>query len=135
MNIVENIKNSATRDININIWDDYYDDGYVPDGEILETFIYVEDYDFSHDERKKILLYLKDKIDSYNFPIETKMSIYDTKIEYPNLDFDELGMKHWKRHEIRVYNMTHKIRHELIKKLKKENLEIDNKKINIYSES
>jgi hypothetical protein len=134
MNIVKN-KNAATKNININIWDDYYDDGYVPDGERLETFIYVEDTEFSHEDRKKFLLYLKEKIDSYKLPIETKMAIYDTKIEYPNLNFEELQMQHWKRHEIRIYDMTHKIRHELIKKLRKENLKIDNKNFNIYSES
>jgi hypothetical protein len=134
MNIVKN-KNATTKNININIWDDYYDDGYVPDGERLETFIYVEDTEFSHEDCKKFLLYLKEKIDSYKLPIETKMSIYDTKIEYPNLNFEELQMQHWKRHEIRIYDMTHKIRHELIKKLRKENLKIDNKNFNIYSES
>lgn len=31
--------------IPINIWDDFYDDGYVPEGEKLETYIYVEDSD------------------------------------------------------------------------------------------
>ena len=31
--------------IDINIWDDFYDDGYVPYGETTESFIYVEDYD------------------------------------------------------------------------------------------
>ena len=135
MNIVEEIKNSATRNISINIWDDYYEDGYLPDGETLETFIYVEDTDFSHEERENFLLFLKEKIDSYNFPIKTKMSIYDTKIKYPNLDFEELNMQHWKRHEIRVYDMTHKIRYELIENLNKENLMIDNKNFYFYSES
>ena len=28
--------------IHINIWDDFYDDGYVPKGEKLETYIYIE---------------------------------------------------------------------------------------------
>ena len=126
MNIVKEIKDSATRVISVNIWDDYYEDGYVPDGETLETFIYVEDTNFSQNERENFLLYLKEKIDSHKLPIDTKMAIYDTKIEYPNLDFDELQMQHWKRPEIRVYNME---------ELKLDNLEIDNKKFNIYSES
>ena len=35
-------KNQNLRNIPINIWDDFYDDGYVPEGEKLETYIYVE---------------------------------------------------------------------------------------------
>lgn len=68
----------------INIWDDYYDDGYVPDGEKLETYIYVEDYDYSLEETKKFLEYLKTEIDSFSLPIQTRMSLYDTKTKYPN---------------------------------------------------
>ena len=36
----------------INIWDDFYEDGYVPEGEIQETYGYVEESTYSDDECK-----------------------------------------------------------------------------------
>ena len=46
----------------INIWDDFYDDGYVPEGEKLETYIYVEDSSVSHEKIKQCLELLLDYI-------------------------------------------------------------------------
>jgi hypothetical protein len=37
--------------IPINIWDDFYDDGFVPEGKIQETFIYVEE-DFPQEKKR-----------------------------------------------------------------------------------
>ena len=38
-----------------NIWDDFYDDGYVPEGEVTETFIYVEDGGIPVNKKKEYL--------------------------------------------------------------------------------
>ena len=48
--------------IPINIWDDFYDDGYVPEGEKVETYIYVEDTDIPQEKRKEYLEVLLDYI-------------------------------------------------------------------------
>jgi len=135
MNIVKNIKEKSLHDVSVNIWDDFYDDGYAPDGEIVETFVYIDDTIFSFDERTEFLEYIKEIIDSYKFPIQTKMSIYDTKIKYPNLDFEELQMEHWRRPEIRLYNITHDIREKILDKLNVSDLSFKNKNFRIYSSS
>jgi len=141
MEIKEEIKekNSTKKDshIPINIWDDYYEDGFVPKGEKNETFIYVEvnEQTFTDIEKKDILIFLKNKIDSYNFPIKTRIFIYDTKVQYPNLDFEELGLQHWNRPEIRVENLTHKLRLELLELLKESKIEYRNSHFFFYSES
>jgi hypothetical protein len=41
--------------IPINIWDDFHEDGYVPEGKKLETFIYVEDSTISREKQKQYL--------------------------------------------------------------------------------
>jgi len=51
-NILSKIIDKATMIIDVNIWDDYYDDDFVPEGETQETYIYIEEYDvFSEDEK------------------------------------------------------------------------------------
>ena len=42
-----------TNRIPFNIWDDYYDEDCVPEGEIQETRGYVEEYDKFTDEQKE----------------------------------------------------------------------------------
>lgn len=44
--------------IPINIWDDYYEDDYIPKDKKQETYIYVEDTDISLEKRKECLMLL-----------------------------------------------------------------------------
>jgi len=134
--ILEKMYDKVTKSISINIWDDYYDDGYVPEGEILETYIYVEEYDdITDEEKKEFLLFLKEEIDKLKLPIQTRMDVYDTKLKYPNLNFEENGLTHWRRDEIRVVDLTHELRYELLKLLKESQLQYNKHKLDIYSES
>ena len=73
--------------ISVNIWDDYYDDGYVPNGEIQSTYIYVEDEDMPLEERKECLEFLLNYINDNIKLRGVKMwiELYDSKKEYPNL--------------------------------------------------
>ena len=41
--------------IPINIWDDFYDDGYVPQGKTQNTYIYVEEPDIPLEKQEAIL--------------------------------------------------------------------------------
>ena len=121
--------------IPVNIWDDFYEDGYVPVGKIQETYAYVEDYDFNHVDSIKYLSYLmhwiKENI-TYLDDVKMWMSFYDSKVKYPNT---EEGFPHFCRQEIRFQYMTHKQLDRLVDDLNKANLTIDGLSFDIYSES
>lgn len=121
--------------ININIWDDFYEDDYVPAGEIQETYVYVED-DITLNEKKDILEFLMTYIQN-NILLDNviyHMNFFDSKIKYPNIpeEYKSLQFERW---EIKVVNITHKQLDILLKKLQNANLEYNNFKLNIYSES
>jgi len=39
------------KSIPVNIWDDYYDDGFIPKGEKQKTYIYIEDSNFLQEDK------------------------------------------------------------------------------------
>jgi len=121
--------------IPVNIWDDFYEDGYVPVGKIQETYAYVEDYDFNLADSIKYLSclmnWIKENI-TYLDGVKMWMSFYDSKIKYPNT---EAGFPHFCRQEIRFQYMTHKQLDRLVDDLNKANLTIDGLPFDIYSES
>jgi len=123
--------------IPVNIWDDYWEDGYVPEGEFQETFAYVEDYDISLEEKGKILLYLMNFIDEKIELQGTEMNIFieDDRKKYSKLigTEDEFMLK--KRYKLQFKKITHKQREILVTFLQKQNLMFENKEIVIYSES
>lgn len=117
----------------INIWDDYYEDGYIPEGEKQETFIYVEDNAIPQVKRKECLEKLLDYVNN-NLKLEgikLWMAFYNSRNEYPNSD----SAYHFERWEIRANNLTHKRRELLVRELSESNLSIDGIPFKIYSES
>ncbi len=125
--------------IPINIWDDYYEDGYVPKGEIQKTYIYVEDSDLSLDFRKECLEFLLDYIDKHIKLKGVKMwiELYESRKKYPNLvgnpDAEKMFFDRW---EIKVENMTHRQREVLVEMLNETvDLTANGIPFNIYSES
>lgn len=102
--------------IPINIWDDYWDDGYVPKGEKQETHAYVEDSDF---------------------PIEIKCKVMEILEEHILLNFEKQNEFNMIRNDEEIYfkNLTHKTRYELVEFLQQSNLNLFGTKFNIYSES
>ena len=127
--------------IPINIWDDYYEDDHIPEGQKQETYIYVEDSNLPMEFRKECLEYLLPII-RQNVGPEVRLfkKLYDSKLKYPKLTGEEHEHMHFARWEIRVENMTHKVRHELVKKLNSLNLSYNknfsyNIPFKIYSES
>ena len=124
--------------IPINIWDDYYEDGYVPKDEIQKTYIYVEDSDLSLEFRKECLEFLLDYINKHIVLKGVKMwiELYESRKQYPNL----IGTEHEKymfdRWEIKVENMTHRQREVLVEMLNETvDLTANGIPFNIYSES
>ena len=124
--------------IPINIWDDYYEDGDVPEGEIQDTYIYVEDNDIPHMKRKeyleKLLQYMNENL---SLPgVKMWMYFYDSAVEYPKLaanpEYQYLLFKRWK---IKVENLTHERREVLVNELNQANISADNIPFKIYSQS
>ena len=94
-------------EIVINIWDDFYDDGFIPEGKIQDTHIYVEEYELDDNGINVIIDMLLDYIND-NISLEgVEFSIRD-RSRHSNETVNEIYVKH----------MTHKQLHQLMKDLK-----------------
>ena len=123
--------------IPVNIWDDYHDDGYVPEGEIQETYAYVESK-LEDEECKNVLILLKEKIEhltSEKSELTMSINYYDSAKVYPNLVGTEYEYSLYKRWQLEMKNISHETRESLVEALKKEALEHKGLKIKVYSES
>lgn len=127
------------QDIPINIWDDFWEDDYVPEGEIQETYAYVEDYDFPLDMTKhfleSVLEYMTDYLKIQDEGIEAKMYFYDSWEKYPKLVGTDAECMLFKRWEIRFKHLTHKRLDKLVKELSESNFEFEETPFKFYSES
>jgi hypothetical protein len=121
----------------INIWDDYYEEGYIPEGEIQETYIYVEDSDLSHELRHDILAYLLEYLQTQvALPgVNMRLFFYESRKKYPNLVGTENEWILFDRWEIRVEHLTHERREDLVVELEKAALKYQEVALHIYSNS
>lgn len=113
---------SGIKEIPINIWDDYWEDSHVPEGQVQTTRMYIEDYTIPIPEKEIILNRLCDYI-AMHFPIDTfKMDV---------TDFGEDTVA------IKLVNLTHKDRERLLKFLQthQSNLRYGPASFRFYSES
>lgn len=126
------------KNIPINIWDDFYDDGYVPEGEKSETYIYVEDSNIPQEKRKE---YLEVFLDYINKNLNTDgiklwMELYESRKKYPNLvgnpEAEKMFFDRW---EIRLECITHERLDEWMPILKNVDIKVDGIPFRIYSES
>lgn len=123
--------------IHINIWDDFYDDGYVPIGEKQETKIYIEESGIPFDKEKQYLEFLLDYINNNLNAggVGLWMEFYECKKKYPNLigtDAESLFFDRW---EIKIEGLTHERLSEWMMNLENSNISIDGIPFEIYSES
>jgi hypothetical protein len=124
--------------IPINIWDDFYDDGCVPDGEKSQTYIYVEDGKMSHEDRKKcldiLLEYIHKNLNTDG--IKIWMELYESRKKYPSLVGNpEAERMFFDRWEIRLENITHERVHEWLSQLEDSKLSFNDMEMFFYSES
>lgn len=126
-----------TKQISINIWDDYYDDGYIPEGEIQETYAYAE-CKISDQKAKEALELVQSSINQIydnQPPFEMDLYYYESAKKYPNL----VGTEHehflYNRWQLGFKHMNHEVREALVKSLEKQNLSLDEIPFSIYSES
>ena len=131
-------KNQNLRNIPINIWDDFYDDGYVPEGEKLETYIYVEDTDIPQEKRKKYLEILLEYINKNlnTDGVKLWLELYESRKKYPNLvgnpEAEKMFFDRW---EIKVEGLTHRRLDTWMKVLENVHIESDGVPFYIYSSS
>lgn len=120
--------------ININFWDDFCDDGYVPEGEVTETYAYIEDNRLPDLEcfnvLSKLLQYIKSN-ELLPSTVHLRMHFSDSTAKYPNLIHEHKYML-TKRWEIQITNISHRQLEVLIKRLKGYSQVT---KLDIYSES
>ena len=55
-------RKKKVKQISINLWSDYFDDDDVPEGDVQETYMYVEDSDIQIEDAKRYLEYLLDHL-------------------------------------------------------------------------
>jgi hypothetical protein len=102
--------------IPFNVWDDYYDDGHVPEGEIQETYGYVEDdVDWTEEERCEI----------------AKLVTWycQTEITLPGVVVGQKG------EDVEFKHLTHTLREKLLNELQNSGLNYKGKSFDFYSES
>jgi hypothetical protein len=123
--------------IGINIWDDFYDDGHIPEGEIQETYIYVEEHGLSQEDKKLILQHVIWYIE-FDALLDNKtqmeLAYFNTEVKYPNLSADNYHL-HFTRWEIRLKNITHQQVENLVEELNKAELKYKEEQFEFYSES
>jgi hypothetical protein len=125
--------------IPVNFWDDFWEDDYVPEGEIQETYAYVEDDDIPIEQRKGyleelmkfMLAQLKEELEG----IEVELFFYDSHEKYPDLVGTEHEWCLFKRWEIRLKHITHERLNKVVDKLQNINLKYGGVPYYIYSES
>lgn len=122
-------------EICINICDDYWDDDFVPDGKIQETYAYVES-DLDDQSCKDILTIMAKKLSDLGYcadGVHINLVFYDSAEKFPNLVGTEHEYCLYKRWELRFKYLTHKKRERLVEQL------VDwveqGVAVNVYSES
>lgn len=109
------------KNIPINIWDDFADDDFLDDGEVQETFAYVENDEIPNEYAQQFLDAIHDyavdylKIKDDGVDSQVKFSLMRWEIEFKNLTHDRLG--------------------RLVKELNEANFEFEGIPFKIYSES
>jgi len=121
-----------TKQIMINIWDDYFDDDDVPDGVIQETYIFVEDDAFTQDFEKECLEFLLPFINaSGDYDGATfHVGLWDSKT-----DPETAAAPQYLQWRIIARNFTQANRELLLERLQGLKLAYQGLPLDIYSES
>lgn len=101
--------------IPVNIWDDYYDDGYVPEGKFQFTHMYIEEYDVLSEEKKEGMMIL--------------VLEHLKTLDLTGVEIDEDGV------EIYFKHLTHERREKLVVELNNAKLTFNGIPYEFYSES
>lgn len=133
---VPELRNKAEK-IAVNIWDDYYDDGYVPAGKVQETYAYVEG-NLPNEDCKEILSNLMVEIGKHigeNTNLKCTLEFYDSEKVYPNLVGTEHAWCLYKRWQLQLENLSHEMREKLVDELVSWNYQHKSTPVVVHSES
>ena len=122
------------KSISINIWDDFFDDGFVPEGEIQETYAYLEST-LNDEDCKNVLELLKEKIAVLLPLVQLSLEYYDSAKVYPNLVGTEHEYCLYKRWQLHMKHISHENIDFLVTEIKGQDLSYINLPIVVYSES
>lgn len=125
-------------EIHINIWDDYHDDGFVPEGKVQETYAYVENGNLDDDDSRAVLAQLQQDIEAIKATTSTlncRIEWYDSATVYPNLIGTEHERHLYKRWQLQMTNLPHREREQLVAALGRSKLRFNNRPVVVYSES
>lgn len=101
--------------IPINIWDDFWDDGYCPDGEVVKTHAYVENYSMDEELKERAMECFYNYLKTLDFMNEVTIRLSGDRIYFVNI--------------------SHKILDNLMAYLDLVELVVDDNVLSIYSES
>lgn len=124
--------------ISINIWDDYYDDGFVPEGETQETYAYVDNCDLSDDDQREVLQQFQAQVMELQQPgssLKCNISWYDSAQVYPALVGTEHEWCLYKRWQLELKNIPHSERESIVEAISGLDLRYGDRPMRIYSES
>lgn len=115
--------------LSLNFWDDFYDDGFVPNGQTQKTYAYIEESPLTLEQEAFFIAWLKLKLTPLLPTTQLSISFFDSTKKYPTLTEG-----HFKRWELILENITHKELESLIETISTSLLhpEFD---LVIYSES
>ena len=71
--------------IPINIWDDFYDDGYCPEGEIVKTYAYVENYSMDEELKERALECFYNLLKQIDFMKVVDITFCGDRINFENI--------------------------------------------------
>jgi len=111
--IVKNMK--ELHSIPLNLWDDFWSDGCVPDGEVQETYAYIEEYDVLTDENKQAIV-------DHLFNYLQRLDLTGVEVEKGD---DRIYFKH----------LTHERLDRLVRELRLAELTFEGLPFHVYSES
>lgn len=124
--------------IHVNVWDDYHDDGFVPEGEVQDTYAYVEGSGLSDDDSRSLLLQLQQTVES----IKTRDSVlvccvawHDSAAIYPNLVGTEYERHLYKRWQLEMKHLPHREREQIVEMLNRGQFQYNGTPVVVYSES
>lgn len=125
------------KNISINIWDDYTDDGYLSPGESQNTYAYIES-DLDDSSSKELLEQFKNlliTLKSFDPSITLDLNFYDSSKVYPSLIGTEHEIFLFKKWQLEIFNISHSKREAIIQELMTINFIFNDMKVIIYSES
>lgn len=128
---------SNNQTIGINIWDDYFEDGYVPEGEIQKTYAYVE-ADLPDEACRAILSNLMLEIArlvNKDNSLKCELEFYDSAKVHPSLVGTEHQWCLYKRWQLKLDNLPHVMREKLVMDLEAWSYLHDSRPVCVYSES